>query len=383
MKERQTSLTVLERVDMSNVITDPVVSANAAGLRYVTDRMPGIRRVRARNGFKYLQTTGELVRDEQVLQRIKRLAIPPAWTEVWICPLAQGHLQAVGRDARKRKQYRYHSHWRTVRDTSKFERMTDFGKALPKIRAQMKHDLAKSGLPKEKVLATIVWLLEETLIRVGNEEYAKQNNSFGLTTLRNRHVEITGATVNFYFRGKSGIKHQISVEDKHLARIVRRLRDLPGYELFQYLDESGQPRSVGSTDVNEYLREIAQEDFTAKDFRTWVATILMVEALSTDPPGKSTKQRKGQITDAITTVAKRLGNTVSVCRKCYVHPAVIETYLNGNLPERGKPILAAREQGLIRFLQKWNRKSAPMKLEQALTESVHRMRKGVRSEAVA
>src|SRR5437588_5287415 len=250
-----------------------------AGLRYVANRIPGIRRLGTKKTFRYIGPNGRVIRDTDTLARIRSLAVPPAWTNVWICPFPEGHLQAVGYDARRRKQYRYHSRWRQVRDSTKFDHMVLFGKVLPKIRARVKRDLVRPGLPKEKVLATIIRLLETTLIRIGNEEYVKQNNSFGLTTLRNHHVDVTGAEVHFYFRGKSGVKHAISVEDPHLAKIVRRLRDLPGYELFQYVDENGEKRSIGSTDVNEYLQEVAGADFTAKDFRTWTGTILAVGAL--------------------------------------------------------------------------------------------------------
>jgi DNA topoisomerase-1 len=358
---------------------NPVTSARIAGLRYVTDQLPGVRRIGGKRTFRYIAPNGRTIRSAATLARIRTLAIPPAWRDVWICPFKEGHLQAVGRDARGRKQYRYHSQWRLVRDVVKFERMADFGKALPKIRAQLKRDLARSGLPKEKVLATIVWLLERTLIRVGNEEYTRHNNSFGLTTLRNHHVDIAGATVHFYFRGKSGIRHRISIEDLHLAKIVRRIKDLPGYELFQYVDENGKPGSIGSTDVNEYLRNITGQDFTAKDFRTWAGTILMVDSLSSATPVTSARQSKKNIVSAVEFVAKRLGNTVSVCRKCYVHPAVIETYMNKALvnPHR-KPSLMTQEKALIRLLKHWKRESRPTSLGHALKESVNRRNKKVR-----
>ena len=310
---------------------NPVAAAKIAGLRYVTDRTPGLRRIGSGKTFRYFGPTGRLIRDVETLGRIRSLAIPPAWTDVWICAIEEGHLQAVGRDARGRKQYRYHPRWREVRDETKFYRMADFGKVLPKIRRRVSHDLKRKGLPREKVLATIVRLLETTLVRVGNEEYTKQNDSYGLTTLRNRHVEINGTKMSFYFRGKGGKKHAISVSDPHLAKIVRRLRDLPGYELFQYVDESGERRSIGSTDVNDYLREIAGDDFTAKDFRTWAGTVLAVEALCECEPFTSQRQAKKNVTAAVEKVAERLGNTVAVCRKCYIHPAVFETYVRGAL----------------------------------------------------
>jgi DNA topoisomerase I len=325
--------------------TDPAASAKIAGLRYVSDQIPGIRRIGTGKTFRYIRPTGGVVRDSETLGRIRSLVIPPAWTDVWICPDPNGHLQAVGRDARGRKQYRYHPEWREVRDSTKFDRMAAFGKVLPKIRTRVSRDLRRSGLPKEKVLATIVRLLEITLIRVGNEEYSKQNNSFGLTTFRNHHVDVTGPKVNFYFRGKSGVKHAISVKDAHLAKIVRRLRDLPGYELFQYVNENGETGSIGSSDVNEYLRAITSEDFTAKDFRTWAGTMLAIEALCRCGPFTTNKQAKKNILEAVENVAQRLGNTVAVCRKCYVHPAVFEAYMEGRLK-------AVNRLSLIRFLER-------------------------------
>ena len=341
---------------MERAATNPAVSARIAGLRYVTDRMPGIRRVGAGKSFRYLAPNGRLIRDPGILARIRSLAIPPAWTDVWICPIPEGHLQAVGRDARHRKQYRYHPEWRAVRDETKFDRMADFGKVLPRIRQRVKYDLARKGLSREKVLATIVRLLEMTLVRVGNEEYTRQNDSYGLTTLRNRHVNITGPKVNFYFRGKSGRKHAISVRDPFLAKIVRRLRDLPGYELFQYVDEGGEIRSIGSMDVNDYLREITGQDFTAKDFRTWAGTVLAVEALCECESFTTQREAKRNIVAAVGKVAERLGNTVAVCRKCYIHPVVFEAYGQGALT---RPLAAAtlsrRERELGRLLKRWSR----------------------------
>ena len=301
--------------------------------------MPGIRRVRHGKGFRYVRPDGRTVRSPEELRRIRDLAIPPAWTDVWISPLDNAHLQAVGRDARGRKQYRYHADWRTIRDSTKFSHMVAFGKALPKIRHRVKRDLTRHGLPKEKVIATIVRLLDTTLIRVGNEEYARQNNSFGLTTLRNKHVDITRGKMYFYFQGKSGIKHEISLEDPHLAKTVRRLRDLPGYELFQYVDENGEIHSVGSADVNEYLREIMGEDCTAKDFRTWHGTVLAMQALCA--AGKCTSKRgaKRQIKRALEHVASRLGNTVAICKKCYVHPAILDAYIQGRMPDSDRALI--------------------------------------------
>ncbi|HEX6293277.1 MAG TPA: DNA topoisomerase IB [Herpetosiphonaceae bacterium] len=315
------------------LITDPVQSAKAAGLRYVSDAMPGIRRKRAGKHFSYIGLDGQPIRDPKELQRIKSLGIPPAYTDVWICPLRNGHIQATGRDAKGRKQYRYHPRWREVRDETKYGRMLAFGAALPTIRERVEQDLKLSGMPREKVLATVVRLLETTLIRVGNDEYVRQNKSFGLTTMRDRHVEIKGATVRFRFRGKSGKNHTIALTDRRLAKIVQRCRDLPGYELFQYVDDNGERQTIDSADVNEYLRAITGQDFTAKDFRTWAGTVLASLALQECEAFESETQAKRNITQAITQVAERLGNTPSICRKCYVHPAVIDSYLDGTMIE--------------------------------------------------
>jgi DNA topoisomerase-1 len=312
-------------------VDDAVAAAKQVGLRYVSDNMPGITRKAAKDGFDYIDADGRPVRDEDTLARIKSLAIPPAWADVWICPKENGHLQASGRDAKKRKQYRYHPRWRSVRDEVKYGRMLNFGKALPSIRKQVDEALKLPGLPREKVLATVVYLLQATMIRVGNEEYARQNNSFGLTTLRNRHVHIDGREVEFRFRGKSGVQHRIKVDDPRLARIIKRIRDLPGQELFQYIDEDGEQRTVDSSDVNDYLRSLTGEDYTAKDFRTWSGTMLAALALQEFEKYDSEAQAKKNIVQAIETVAERLGNTPTVCRKCYVHPAVIESYLDGTM----------------------------------------------------
>jgi DNA topoisomerase-1 len=309
-------------------VLDPLESAQAAGLRYVADTAPGIRRRRVGRSFSYRGADGQLIRDRATLGRIRSLAIPPAWTDVWICPSPRGHLQATGRDARGRKQYRYHPDWHRTRDETKYERLLAFGRALPEIRRRVEADLARPGLPREKVLATVVKLLETTLIRVGNDEYARQNRSFGLTTLKDRHVEIDGATLRFRFRGKSGVTHEVGLRDRRLARVVRRCQELPGQELLQYLDDAGQPRDVGSADVNQYLAEIAG-DFTAKDFRTWAGTVLAARALEEVEAFDSQAQAKKNVVRAIESVAERLGNTPSVCRKCYVHPLVIESYLEG------------------------------------------------------
>ena len=314
-------------------IRDPAESLEAAedaGLRYVSDQQPGFSRQRKGEEFEYFDTKGKPIRDEQRLLRIKRVAIPPAWTDVWICPSPNGHIQATGRDARRRKQYRYHERWREIRDENKYDRLVSFGKALPKIRRRLKKDLALSGLPREKVLATIVQLLERSFIRVGNEEYARENKSFGLTTMQDRHVDVKGSKLRFRFRGKSGRQHEVDVTDRRIARIVSRLQDLPGQSLFQYLDDEGNVRDITSQDVNEYLREITGEDFTAKDFRTWAGTVLAAVALSAAGEFETKKQAKANIKHAISAVAEVLGNTPAVCRQCYIHPIVLETYLKGN-----------------------------------------------------
>ena len=304
--------------DTTLPLADPPAAAKAAGLRYVNDSKPGIRRDKEGDTVRYLDAKGQPVEDEATLKRIKSLVIPPAWTDVWICPQANGHLQATGRDARGRKQYRYHPKWRNVRDEVKYERMINFGNALPTIRAEVDKALKQPGLPREKMLATIVYLLEATMMRVGNEEYARTNKSFGLTTLRNRHVKVDGSDVEFKFRGKSGVYHKIHVHDRRLARIIRSTRDLPGQELFQYLDEDGETHSIDSSDVNEYLRTITGEDYTAKDFRTWSGTVLAALALQEFEKFDSETQAKKNIVRAIESVAEKLGNTPSICRKCYV-----------------------------------------------------------------
>jgi DNA topoisomerase I len=315
------------------VVSDPVESAQAAGLRYVSDTMPGIRRKRAGKGFSYLGQDGKTIHDAKELARIRSLAIPPAYTDVWICPIPNGHIQATGRDARGRKQYRYHPKWREVRDETKFGRMLAFSEVLPQIRERVDQDLARQGLPREKVLATVVRLLECTRIRVGNDEYTRANRSFGLTTLQDRHVEISGSNLRFEFRGKSGKTHSVSLSDRRLARIVQRCQALPGEDLFQYLDEEGVRQTVGSGDVNDYIREISGQEFTAKDFRTWAGTILAVAALTEVGAWDSERQAKSNVLQAIDRVAEQLNNTRAVCRKYYVHPAVFESYLAGTMLE--------------------------------------------------
>ena len=317
-------------------VSDPVLSAKAAGLRYITDAKPGIRRHRHGKAFRYSGIEGEAVRDTETLGRIRSLVIPPAWNDVWISPIANGHLQATGRDVRGRKQSRYHQRWREVRDETKYERMLQFGDALPAIRKAVDHDLALPGLPREKVLAALVRLMETTFIRVGNEEYARENKSYGLTTMQNRHVAVRGATITFDFRGKSRVHHTIDLADKRLAKIVKRCQDLPGHELFQFLDHDGNRHQIHSEDVNEYLRAITGEHFTAKDFRTWAGSVLTSMMLREFEPFESQTQAKKNVVEAIKTVSDRLGNTPSVCRRCYVHPAVLDKYLTGSMFEAVK-----------------------------------------------
>ena len=325
-----------EREPPPEAALDPQVAAHRAQLRYVSDTSPGITRHRAANGFDYRRPAsrpdrGALVRDIATLRRIRSLAIPPAWTEVWICPDPRGHLQATGRDARGRKQYRYHPRWREVRDEAKYTKLLLFARALPLIRARVDADLKRRGLPRERVLAAIVRLMEMTLFRVGNAEYAKANKSFGLTTLRDRHVAIDGGRIHISFRGKSGKQHETDINDRRLARIVKDCRDLPGYELFQYVGEDGERHDVGSADVNAYLREITGEDITAKDFRTWAATHLAAEALREFEAFDSAARRKKAIVDAVKKVAQHLGNTPSICRRSYIHPAILDGYMDGTL----------------------------------------------------
>ncbi len=315
------------------IVTDPVEAAEEAGLRYVSDRGSGYTRKAKGDDFEYFDTDGKEIRDEKRLLRIKRLAIPPAWTNVWICPAPNGHLQATGCDARRRKQYRYHERWREIRDENKYERMALFGEVLPKIRRRVEEDLKLPGLSRNKMLATVVYLLERTFIRVGNEEYARENKSFGLTTMQDRHVEVKGAKVRFHFRGKSGKMHEVDISDRRIARIVEKAQDLPGQDLFQYVDDNGEVKDISSQDVNDYLKEISGADYTAKDFRTWAGTVLAAIALNVVGAFETKKQAKANIKDAVSAVAKVLGNTPAICRKCYVHPAIFETYLSGQTIE--------------------------------------------------
>ena len=329
---------------------DPEVAAKQAQLRYVDDSAPGITRHKAPNGFDYRLPDGALVRDIDTLKRIRSLAIPPAWTNVWICLHSNGHLQATGRDARGRKQYRYHSRWREVRDEAKYNKLLIFTQVLPQLRARVEEDLKRPGLQRERVLAAIVRLMELTFFRVGNSEYAKANESFGLTTLRDRHVAIEGSRIHISFRGKSGKHHETDINDRRLARIVKDCRDLPGYELFQYVDDDGERHTVGSAEVNEYLREITGEEITAKDFRTWAGTQLAAEALREFEAFDSEAERKRAVVRAVEKVAKHLGNTPTICRRCYIHPAVLEGYFEGTmlqtLADNTRKYLAANIEGM-------------------------------------
>ncbi len=342
----------------SGFATDSAEAAEEAGLHYVSDDRPGYTR-RANNGeFEYLDTEGKTIGDEQRLLRIKRLAIPPAWTDVWICPSPSGHIQATGRDARGRKQYRYHDRWRELRDENKFDRLAAFAKALPNIRRRIAKDLKLPGLPRRKVLATVVRLLERTFIRIGNEEYARENKSFGLTTMQDRHVTVKGDRLRFRFRGKSGRAHEVDMTDRRIAKIVSKCQDLPGQDLFQYIDD-GEVRDAASQDVNDYLREITNENFTAKDFRTWAGTVLAAIALNAQGEFETKKQAKANVKTAVCAVAQLLGNTPAICRKCYVHPAIVEAYLSGRqIAGLGQVIktpdninLRAVEAAVLKFLR--------------------------------
>ncbi len=323
----------------------------------MTGSGPGLSRRMLSGRPVLLDARGRRVRDRAVLQRVARLAIPPAWTDVWICPHPQGHLQATGRDAKGRKQYRYHPDWMSLRNQTKYERLLRFGTALIPLRKRTETDLALGGLPREKVLATVVRLLETTLIRIGNPAYVKQNQSHGLTTMRDKHVQVVGPKLRFSFKGKSGVAHTIEVEDPRLARIVRRCRDIPGYELFQYYEEDGTARTVGSGDVNGYLRAIMGEDFTAKDFRTWAGTVEAAALLAAAGPQETAKDAKAAVVATIQEVAARLGNRPTTCRKYYVHPAVVEAFLHGGLfpvlkKVKRRPGLSRNESAVLTLLEK-------------------------------
>ncbi|MGA7353973.1 MAG: hypothetical protein WA431_08465 [Candidatus Cybelea sp.] len=349
-------------------------AAREAGLRYFDDRHPGITRQKRGKHFAYFHPDGKPVTDEAELRRIKALAVPPAYTSVWISPKANGHLQATGRDARGRKQYRYHKRFREVRDEAKYHRLVAFGHALPEIRKAVDRDLGAPELSRRKVLAAVVSLLDITGIRVGNEEYAQANDSYGLTTLRTRHVRLQGSKVRLNFRGKTGKQYRILLDDKRLARVIKRCRDLPGEELFEYLDDDGTPQSVNSDDVNEYIREIAGDDFSAKDFRTWIGTVECIGAL--EAPAEHLLEAKANVSAALERVAARLGNTPAVCKKAYVHPAVLETYVARRRLPRNKAKstrrrtdeLTADERFALRFVEGWERRAEP--LDQTLERSL-------------
>jgi DNA topoisomerase I len=351
------------RRNRSNGTPDAIESAQSAGLRYVSDTAPGIARKRAGKGFSYVGPDGKRISDKKQLARIRALAIPPAYTDVWICPHPNGHIQATGRDARGRKQYRYHARWREVRDETKFGRMLDFSEVLPAIRTQVERDLSGPGLSRTKVLATVVRLLECTGIRVGNDEYARANRSFGLTTLRSHHVEISGSKLRFQFRGKGGKIHDVALTDRRLARIITHCQAVPGETLFQYVDADNVRQTVDSGDVNQYLRDITSQEFTAKDFRTWAGSILAVGALQELGPVGTEREAKSAILKAIDQVAERLNNTRAVCRKYYVHPAVFQTYQAGTMLEAlgngnetaaaaAAAALSAEERALVRLLSR-------------------------------
>jgi DNA topoisomerase-1 len=384
------------KVTVTLLPSDPVESARIAGLRYVSDELSGIRRKRRGDGFTYINPNGKAVRDKGTLARIRSLVIPPAWTGVWISPVREGHLQAVGIDARGRKQYRYHPLYRKVRDATKFTRMVAFGLVLPKIRERAEHDIRLQGLPRERVLATIVQLLEQTCIRVGNEEYTKQNESFGLTTLRDEHVEIDGPTIRFRFRGKSGQEHDVELHDRRLAKIVFACQSIPGQELFQCIDAGGEYRKISSGDVNDYLREITGEDFTAKDFRTWVGTTQAALVLEAMGPGETQNASKKNIVAAIKETAAKLGNRPATCKKYYVHPAILDAYQNGTLfdvlaeakPEQTRFGPKREEVAIMRLLAAYNpnplgEATTDEKLPDALKKNVEQVQSVAQIEVVA
>jgi DNA topoisomerase I len=356
-------------------LDDPKDAAESAGLRYVTDDEKGLRRERAGDSFRYFKPNGEPLSDEGTLERIRKLAIPPAWTDVWICSRANGHLQATGRDARSRKQYRYHPQFREARESTKYEHMLDFARALPAIRAKLAEHMALRGLPREKVLATVVHLLETTLIRVGNDDYAKENKSYGLTTLRNPHVSVEGSELRFNFKGKSGKSWRLQVKDRRVAKIVRACQDLPGQKLFEYVDENGEPKEVTSSDVNAYLKEITGREVTAKDFRTWAGTVLAALALREFERADSQAATKKNLRAAIEQVAKRLGNTPTICRKCYVHPEVLAAYIEGGLAlkireaapgPKNATALKPEEKAVLAMLEKRLARTLGARLEDSL-----------------
>lgn len=336
-------------------------AAEAAGLRYVSDEAPGIRRIGRGKRFSYAMPDGEPVRDPATLERIRKLAIPPAYEDVWICPTPNGHLQASGRDAKGRKQYRYHEQFRAVRDSTKYEHIVAFAEVLPKVRATVAEHMARRGLPREKVLATIIHLLETTMIRVGNSRYAQDNKSYGLSTLRTRHVAVDGSELRFRFKGKSGKQWRLSIRNRRVARIIKAMQELPGQHLFQYLDEEGVQHEVTSGDVNRYLREVSGADITAKDFRTWTGTVLAAVGFTEIGPAETATAANRNVRTVVQAVASILGNTPTICRKCYVHPAIIDSYLAGTMKLRvkagagadaGAGQLTPEEQAVLRFLKR-------------------------------
>ncbi len=373
-------------VATSTHLESSVQAAREAGLRYVTDTEPGIARQGPTDNFSYRAPDKSRVAEADTLARIKSLAVPPAWRDVWIATRADAHLQATGRDVRGRKQYRYHPEFRASRDTNKYDRMLDFARSLPRIRRRVSSDLRRPGMPREKVLAAVIRLLEQTHIRVGNDEYVRANGSFGLTTFRNRHAKVNGSTVRFAFRGKSGIRHAIDIQDPAIAKLVRKCQDLPGQQLFTFTGEGGQAAPIGSEDVNAYLGEVAGDTFTAKDFRTWAGTVMAAITLHEFEPFTSEAEAKRNVVQAIAVVAKRLGNTPVVCRKCYVHPAIIEAYVQGRTIEKtgengiGGGLRAGRHQraeetSVIALLRKFSaegsrkgRRSAPRAAHKAKKE---------------
>ena len=342
---------MLDQVRSQTPAEESVSSAEAAGLRFVNDDAKGITRKRRGNGFQYLSTSGTTLKDRAELARIRKLAIPPAWTEVWICPSPNGHMQATGRDARGRKQYRYHADWNRIRDEAKYERLLTFARSLPRIRTTVREHMSERGLGRKKVLATVVHLLETTLVRVGNREYARDNHSYGLTTLQDRHVTFAGSEVRFKFRGKTGKEWRLKVSDRRVGRIIRSCQELPGQHLFQYEDAEGEVCQISSADVNDYLREVGEAEITAKDFRTWAGTVLAAMALAEFERFDSETTAKRNIRSAIEMVASRLGNTTTICRKCYVHPEVLNSYLDGTLVKTLKQKIRKVPRDNIALLQ--------------------------------
>jgi DNA topoisomerase I len=362
--------------------SEPLAAAKSAKLRYATDDEPGIRRAPSGKGFRYRGPDGKPLRAAEELRRIAALAVPPAWTGVWISPHPNAHLQATGRDARARKQYRYHPRWREARDETKYEHMRSFGAALPRIRRRVARDLERPGLPREKVLAAVIRLMERSLARIGNAEYARTNNSFGLTTLHNRHVRISGGRIELDFSAKSGLHHHSVISDRKLARILKRCRDLPGSELFQYVDEAGQRHRIASEDVNAYLRQISAQDVTAKDFRTWAATSLALFAIVKQAEIRPTKKQAAEV---VRQVSQQLGNTPAVCRKCYIHPGLMAAWISGTFAESCGDLakdVATRDQleaALLQFLDRPELVNPSLSLRRAAASLTRRTRRVTKS----